>query len=140
MTATISADGAGARTARATITVTAALGAVGTVENTTGGSEALPPASLPISGLPGTGVTLPGATAQAQLPLLAQDPSIAPGELPAVEPVSLQTKTSPLGLDATSYRLLWTQVAWLTALLVAISMLLTQLRLNRKRLSVRRRR
>ncbi|MFB9835602.1 hypothetical protein, partial [Actinoallomurus acaciae] len=72
--------------------------------------------------------------AAARLPLIAgQAPAVAPDRLPAVRPVSLRTKTSPLGLDATSYRLLWTQVAWLTALLVGISLLLTQLRLNRRR-------
>jgi hypothetical protein len=59
--------------------------------------------------------------------------------MPAVRPVSLRTKTSPLGLDAASYRLLWIQIAWLTALLVGVSLLLTQLRLNRRRVRRARR-
>ena len=41
----------------------------------------------------------------------------------------------PVGLDPTSDRLVWTEVAWLSALAVGLSLLLTQLRLNRRRLN-----
>jgi hypothetical protein len=103
------------------------------VDDTVAGGGSLSP-SLQVPGLPGTGAAVGGGPAQVQLPLIAQQPpAVAPNELPAVRPVSLSTKAGPLGLDPISYRLLWTQVAWLTALLVGISLLLTQLRLNRRR-------
>ena len=131
VTASLSADRASARSAAGKITVTGDGSSV---------SASAAAADLPSSAL-ATGLGLPsqtgatgGGPADAQLPLIAgQAPAVAPNQLPAVQPVSLRTKTSPLGLDATSYRLLWTQVAWLTALLVGISLLLTQLRLNRRR-------
>lgn len=131
VTASLSADRASARSAAGKITVTGDASAA---------SASTAAADLPSSAL-ATGLGLPSQTtttgagpASAQLPLIAgQAPAVAPDQLPAVRPVSLRTKTSPLGLDATSYRLLWTQVAWLTALLVGISLLLTQLRLNRRR-------
>jgi hypothetical protein len=68
--------------------------------------------------------------------MIAQQPSVASAKLPAVRPVSLRTTASPFGLDPASYRLFWTQVAWLATLLVAVSLPLIQLRLNRRRLPV----
>jgi hypothetical protein len=130
VTASLSADKASTRIATGKINVTS------TVEETAKGAEIggeMPPSpSLPVPGLPGTAAAV-GGPAQAQLPMIAQEPSVASGELPAVRPVSLRTKASPLGLDPTAYRLFWTQVAWLATLLVAVSLLLTQMRLNRRR-------
>jgi hypothetical protein len=136
VTASLGADRAGARSVSGKITVSSAGDGSAHADDAAAGGAALSP-SLQVPGLPGTGAAVGGGPAQAQLPLIAQQPAVAPNELPAVRPVSLRTKASPLGLDATSYRLLWTQVAWLTALLVGISLLLTQLRLNRRRPPVR---
>jgi hypothetical protein len=97
----------------------------------------LPVPSMPVPGLPGTAAAMGGGPAQAQLPMIAQRPPVTSAELPAVRPVSLRTRATPIGLDATFYRLLWIQVAWLTALLVGVSLLLTRLRLNRRRLPAR---
>jgi hypothetical protein len=133
VTASLSADKASTHIATGKINVTS------TVDETAKGAEIggeMPPSpSLPVPGLPGTAAAV-GGPAQAQLPMIAQEPSVASGELPAVRPVSLRTKASPLGLDPTAYRLFWTQVAWLATLLVAVSLLLTQLRLNRRRVPV----
>ncbi len=87
--------------------------------------------NLPFSTTPG-GVP-PTGSGQPQLPLIGQDPAVAPMVLTTREPVSLRANASPLGLDETSYRLVWTDVAWLTALMVGLSLLITQLRLNRHR-------
>jgi hypothetical protein len=137
VTASLGADRADARSASGRVRVSPAGGAAHTNEAAAGGAALSP--SLQVPGLPGTGAALGGDAAQARLPLIAQQPAVAPNELPAVRPVSLRTKAAPLGLDPISYRLLWTQVAWLTALLVGISLLLTQLRLNRRRVPARRR-
>ena len=133
VTASAGADRASTRSASGKITVSVAGGGSATA-NVPGGDLPFSP-SVPVPGMPGSAAALGGA-AQAQLPLIAQQPATAPGP-PAARPVSLRANTSPLGLDATSYRLFWTQVAWLTALLVGVSLLLTQLRLNRRRLVVR---
>jgi hypothetical protein len=132
VTASLSADRASTRVATGKINVTA------TVDDTDKDAEiggAPPSPSLPVPGLPGTAAAM-GGPAQAQLPMIAQQPSVASAVMPAVRPVSLRTKEPPLGLDPISYRLFWTQVAWLATLLVAVSLLLTQLRLNRRRLPV----
>jgi hypothetical protein len=130
VTASLSADRASGRNATGKINVTAADGGEAAKAADLGGLPLLP--SEPVPGLPGTAAAVGGGPAQAQLPLIAQQPAVASAELPAVRPVSLRTKAPPLSLDAISYRLLWTQVAWLAALLVAVSLLLTQLRLNRR--------
>jgi hypothetical protein len=133
VTATLSADKASTRSSSGKITVTASGGPA--TANVPGAGLPLSP-SAPVPGLPGSAAAL-GGSAQAQLPLIAQQPATAPGRQLAARPVSLRTNTSPFGLDTTSYRLFWTQVAWLTALLVGVSLLLTQLRLNRRRLVAR---
>jgi hypothetical protein len=129
VTASLSADKASTQISTGKINVTA------TVDETAKGAEigGAPPSSpsLPVPGLPGTAAAM-GGPAQAQLPMIAQQPPAASAELPAVRPVSLRTKASPFGPDPISYRLFWTQVAWLATLLVAVSLLLTQLRLNRR--------
>jgi hypothetical protein len=134
VTATLSADKASIRSSSGKIMVTASGGGPAAA-NVPGGDLPLSP-SAPVPGLPGSAAAL-GGPAQAQLPLIAQQPATAPGRRLAAQPVSLRTNTSPFGLDTTSYRLFWTQVAWLTALLVGVSLLLTQLRLNRRRLVAR---
>jgi hypothetical protein len=137
VTASLSADRASTRTADGTITVTG--GATSSGSSSSGGGGVDLPPSVPVPGLPGTAAAVSSGAADARLPLIAgQDPAVAPDPLPPVRPVSLRTRTTALGLDAISYRLLWTQVAWLTALLVGVSLLLTQLRLNRRRLAARR--
>jgi hypothetical protein len=132
VTASLSADRASTRAASGGITVTGGGGSPAVVLARAGGDL---PASPSAPGLPVTAAAAEGGLAQARLPRIAgqREPAVAPNGMPAVRPVSLRTKTSPLGLDAASYRLLWTQVAWLTALLVGVSLLLTQLRLNRRR-------
>ncbi|MFG2085423.1 hypothetical protein [Spirillospora sp. NPDC048824] len=67
-------------------------------------------------------------------PIQAPSPSVAPGP-GAVTPQSrLQGNKAPVAQDLTFERMASTQIAWLAALLVAISLLLTQLRLGRRRL------
>ncbi|MDN3357855.1 hypothetical protein [Actinomadura sp. DC4] len=136
VTASLSADRAGARSDTGKITVSSSAADAAAEAAAAAGGVPLAP-SLQIPGLPGSGAAVGGGPPQAQLPLISQQPAVAPDELPAVRPVSLRTRTSPLGLDPISYRLLWTQVAWLAALLVGISLLLTQLRINRRRVPVR---
>ncbi|MGH3376302.1 MAG: hypothetical protein ACRDP6_16330 [Actinoallomurus sp.] len=135
VTASLSADKASTRSATGKITVSTVAGGGSALVNVPGSDPALS-LSVPIPGMPGSAAALGGA-AQAQLPLIAQQPATAPGLQLAARPVSLRTNTSPLGLDTISYRLFWTQVAWLTSLLVGVSLLLTQLRLNRRRIVVR---
>ncbi|RFS83063.1 hypothetical protein D0T12_23040 [Actinomadura spongiicola] len=63
----------------------------------------------------------------------APNPSVAPGT--SMTPQSrLQGNKAPVAQDLTFERMASTQVAWLAALLVAFSLLLTQLRLGRRRL------
>jgi hypothetical protein len=137
VTATVSADKASARGASATITVSVAGTESSGAAPAGGGTVLSPPGQVPgAAGFPASATAVEGPP-QAQLPLIAPQPAVAPGALPDAQPVSLRTRTTLLGLDPESYRLLWTQIAWLTALLVGISLLLTQLRLNRRRLAVR---
>lgn len=133
VTAWLSADNASTRSASNKITIaTATAGSTGS----TGGIAGLP-SGLSLPGFPGVTTAL-GAPLSARLPPIAgRQPAVAPAQLPKVEDVSLRTDASQLGLDATSYRLFWTQVAWLTALLVGVCLLLTQARLNRRRLATR---
>ncbi|GAA4232582.1 hypothetical protein GCM10022254_32850 [Actinomadura meridiana] len=64
----------------------------------------------------------------------AQDPSVA-APSPNMTPQSrLQGNQAPVAQDLTFDRMARTQIAWLAALLVAFSLLLTQLRLGRRRL------
>ncbi len=125
VTASVSADRASSRTATRKLEVTSAGSASGGI--TPGGMP-----NLPSLGIPGI-APQPGSTTDPQLPLIGQDPAVAPLFLQTRAPVSLRANSSPLGLDETSYRLVWTDVAWLTSLLVGLSLLITQLRLNRHR-------
>lgn len=64
----------------------------------------------------------------------APNPSVAPS--PALTPQSrLQGNKAPVAQDLTFERMASTQIAWLAALMVAFSLLLTQARLGRRRLS-----
>jgi hypothetical protein len=69
-------------------------------------------------------------------PIQAPSPSVAPSPVPGSEtPQSrLQGNKAPVAQDITFERMASTQIAWLAALLVAFSLLLTQLRLGRRRL------
>ncbi|WP_207929318.1 hypothetical protein, partial [Actinomadura sp. 6K520] len=68
-------------------------------------------------------------------PIQAPSPSVAPSQGAAVTPQSrLQGNEAPVAQDLTFERMASTQVAWLAALLVAFSLLMTQLRLGRRRL------
>lgn len=67
-------------------------------------------------------------------PIQAPSPSVAPSP-GAVTPQSrLQGNKAPVAQDLTFERMASTQIAWLAALLVAFSLLLTQVRLGRRRL------
>lgn len=73
---------------------------------------------------------------QVALPPIAspnpQNPSVAPS--PAMAPQSrLQGNNTPVAQDLTFERIASTQIAWLAALMVAFSLLLTQVRLGRRR-------
>jgi uncharacterized membrane protein YgcG len=65
-------------------------------------------------------------------PIAPQNPSVAPQQAPTPES-RLQNNKAPVAQDLTFERMASTQVAWLAALLVAFSVLLTQLRLGRRR-------
>ncbi|MGI5164458.1 hypothetical protein ACQEU3_08900 [Spirillospora sp. CA-253888] len=71
---------------------------------------------------------------QVALPPIAQSPSVAPpSPSTASGPESrLRNNPTPVAQDLTFERMASTQVAWLAALLVAFSLLLTQLRLGRR--------
>ncbi|MFI0370870.1 hypothetical protein ACH35V_23620 [Actinomadura sp. 1N219] len=63
----------------------------------------------------------------------APNPSVAPGQVASPQS-RLQGNKSPVAQDLTFERMASTQIAWLAALMVAFSLLLTQARLGRKRL------
>ncbi|TDB86170.1 hypothetical protein [Actinomadura sp. 7K534] len=68
-------------------------------------------------------------------PIQAPNPSVAPSQGVALTPQSrLQGNEAPVAQDLTFERMASTQIAWLAALLVAFSLLLTQLRLGRRRI------
>ncbi|GAA1774453.1 hypothetical protein [Actinomadura chokoriensis] len=69
-------------------------------------------------------------------PIQAPSPSVAPSPVPgSVTPQSrLQGNKAPVAQDITFERMASTQIAWLAALLVAFSLLLTQLRLGKRRM------
>jgi hypothetical protein len=128
VTATIKADHATTRTSSLMIVVTTAAGTLppGTVIPPNLAAPGIPPGG-PITGLPVT--ALPP---NAQLPQTAMAPNVAPGaEAPGVT-ADLRSASSAIGLGDSFDRWIWTDVAWLTALLVSVSMLLTQLRLSRR--------
>ncbi|MFI0404296.1 hypothetical protein [Actinomadura sp. 3N508] len=64
----------------------------------------------------------------------APNPSVAPGQVATPES-RLQGNKAPVAQDLTFERMASTQIAWLAALMVAFSLLLTQARLGRKRMS-----
>ena len=67
------------------------------------------------------------------LPSIAPpSPSVAPGSPPVPEN-RLRNNKAPVAQDLTFERMASTQIAWLAALLVVFSLLLTQLRLGRRR-------
>ncbi|GAA1865189.1 hypothetical protein [Actinomadura bangladeshensis] len=73
---------------------------------------------------------------QVALPSIqAPSPSVAPSPAPgsATPQSRLQGNKAPVAQDITFERMASTQIAWLAALLVAFSLLLTQLRLGRRR-------
>ncbi|MFI0453622.1 hypothetical protein [Actinomadura sp. 6N118] len=68
------------------------------------------------------------------LPPIAQpSPSVAPAAAPPSPNSRLRGNERPVAQDLTFERMASTQVAWLAALMVAFSLLLTQLRLGRRR-------
>lgn len=94
------------------------------------------------TGTSGSVQTSPNSSFEAQNPqvalpsIQAPSPSVAPGPNPgAGTPQSrLQGNKAPVAQDLTFERMASTQIAWLAALMVAFSLLLTQLRLGRRRL------
>ncbi|WP_067918229.1 hypothetical protein [Actinomadura rubrobrunea] len=77
-----------------------------------------PPSSAP-------GVSLPS--------IAPPSPSLAPGPTSPTPESRLRNNKAPVAQDLTFERIASTQVAWLAALLAAFSLLLTQLRLGRRR-------
>jgi hypothetical protein len=71
-------------------------------------------------------------------PIQAPSPSVAPSPVPgsATPQSRLQGNKAPVAQDITVERMASTQIAWLAALLVAFSLLLTQLRLGKRRMPV----
>ncbi|GGP96161.1 putative membrane protein YgcG [Actinomadura coerulea] len=93
------------------------------------------------TGTSGSVQTSPNSSFEPQNPqvalpsLQAPSPSVAPSPSPGMEaPQSrLQGNKAPVAQDLTFERMASTQIAWLAALMVAFSLLLTQLRLGRRR-------
>ncbi|GAA4381371.1 hypothetical protein GCM10023088_45890 [Actinomadura verrucosospora] len=96
------------------------------------------------TGTNGSVQTSPNASFEPQNPqvalpsIQAPNPSVAPSPAPGAEtPQSrLQGNQAPVAQDLTFERMASTQIAWLAALMVAFSLLLTQLRLGRRRAPV----
>ncbi|TDD63580.1 hypothetical protein [Actinomadura rubrisoli] len=65
-------------------------------------------------------------------PIAAPSPSVAPSPNAAAPESRLRGNQAPVAQDLTFERMASTQIAWLAALLVAFSLLLTQLRLGRR--------
>lgn len=93
------------------------------------------------TGTSGSVQTSPNSSFEPQNPqvalpsIQAPSPSVAPSPAPGMEaPQSrLQGNKAPVAQDLTFERMASTQIAWLAALMVAFSLLLTQLRLGRRR-------
>jgi hypothetical protein len=66
-------------------------------------------------------------------PIAAPSPSIAPNTVSVTPESRLRGNKAPVAQDLTFERVASTQVAWLAALMVAIAVLLTQLRLGKRR-------
>ncbi|MWA04792.1 hypothetical protein F8568_031370 [Actinomadura sp. LD22] len=66
-------------------------------------------------------------------PIAAPSPSVAPNSAAVTPESRLRGNKAPVAQDLTFERVASTQVAWLAALMVAIAVLLTQLRLGRRR-------
>ncbi|MEW2353081.1 hypothetical protein [Spirillospora sp. NPDC029432] len=98
------------------------------------------------SGSSGGSYTPPSPNGSFNPPTTAQSPQVAlpPIATPSVAPQSqptpesrLRNNKAPVAQDLTFERMASTQIAWLAALLVAFSLLLTQLRLGRRPATVR---
>ncbi|GLZ13502.1 hypothetical protein Acsp04_37370 [Actinomadura sp. NBRC 104425] len=94
------------------------------------------------SGSSGAGYTPPSPNASftppaspgVSLPSIAPpSPSVAPGQSTPTPESRLRNNKAPVAQDLTFEQMASTQVAWLAALLAAFSVLLTQLRLGRRR-------
>ncbi|MGI5326769.1 hypothetical protein ACQEVR_30755 [Actinomadura nitritigenes] len=66
-------------------------------------------------------------------PIAAPSPSVAPNTVSVTPESRLRGNKAPVAQDLTFERVASTQVAWLAALMVAIAVLLTQLRLGKRR-------
>lgn len=66
-------------------------------------------------------------------PIAAPSPSVAPNTVSVTPASRLRGNKAPVAQDLTFERVASTQVAWLAALMVAIAVLLTQLRLGKRR-------
>ncbi|GAA4151746.1 hypothetical protein [Actinomadura keratinilytica] len=76
----------------------------------------------------------PPASPGVSLPSIAPpSPSVAPGQSSPTPESRLRNNKAPVAQDLTFEQMASTQVAWLAALLAAFSVLLTQLRLGRRR-------
>ncbi|HEV7933661.1 MAG TPA: hypothetical protein VGP70_15310 [Actinomadura sp.] len=149
VTAIASADGATTKKSTDRITVTKKPTPTPTPSNTTSSGTGSSGSSSGSSGSTGSttpsGVTnsaggagyVPPSPSMAQqspqvsLPEIAATPSTAPTMAAAAPTTTLRSGGSPQGQELTFERLASTQIAWLAALLVAFSVLMTQLRLGR---------
>jgi hypothetical protein len=95
------------------------------------GSGALPPVTAP-GYVPPSPAAAAMQSPQVSLPEIpAATPSTAPTMAAAAPTTTLRSGGSPQSQELTFERLASTQIAWLAALLVAFSVLMTQLRLGR---------
>ncbi|HEU5023881.1 MAG TPA: hypothetical protein VFV01_03065 [Spirillospora sp.] len=100
-------------------------GGTGGTSGTTSGTGYVPPAPNSSFQAKNPQVALP--------PIAAPTPSIAPNTAAVTPESRLRGNKAPVAQDLTFERVASTQVAWLAALMVAIAVLLTQLRLGKRR-------
>jgi hypothetical protein len=100
-------------------------GGSGGTGGTTSGTGYVPPAPNSSFQAKNPQVALP--------PIAAPSPSIAPNTAAVTPESRLRGNKAPVAQDLTFERVASTQVAWLAALMVAIAVLLTQLRLGKRR-------
>ncbi|MBO2465863.1 hypothetical protein [Actinomadura violacea] len=97
----------------------------GTASGTTSGTGYVPPSPNSSFQAKNPQVALP--------PIAAPSPSVAPSTVAVTPESRLRGNKTPVAQDLTFERVASTQVAWLAALMVAIAVLLTQLRLGKRR-------
>ncbi|KAB2364191.1 hypothetical protein [Actinomadura montaniterrae] len=123
--ATPSASSSGNRQGSSSGGGSGSSGGSGGSGGTTSGTGYVPPAPNSSFQAKNPQVALP--------PIAAPTPSIAPNTAAVTPESRLRGNKAPVAQDLTFERVASTQVAWLAALMVAIAVLLTQLRLGKRR-------